>query len=95
MNIIKKIIESISLFFQGAFDFKARSVNMIEDEIENSIEEFMILCFSDMLGIDSPNSYYALELLPFMADDMELWQRKSNDRKTIWEQKAASLGIDP
>lgn len=95
MEFIKKIIENFLLFFQGALDFKSRSTNMIEDEIENTIEEFMILCYSDMLGIESPYSYYALEFLPFMAEEMELWQRNSNDRKSVWEQKAASLGIDP
>lgn len=95
MIIIKNIINNLHMFFQGAFDFKSRSTGIIQDEIKDTVEEFMILCYSDMLGIESPFSYYALELLPYMADEIEIWQRNSNDRRTVWEQKAASLGIDP
>ena len=88
-------LEDVRLFFSGAFDMRRKSRAMILDAYEDEVEEFFILCFSDLLGIDLPTGYYALELYPFLAEDIERWQRKSNDRLSVWEQKGASLDIDP
>lgn len=87
--------ENIKLFFSGAFDFKMKSVALLNDQYENELEEFFILCFSDMLGIDMPTAYYALEFYPYLADEVERWQRNSNDRKTVWERRGQSMGVDP
>jgi hypothetical protein len=95
MEKIKKIIEGLGLFFQGAFDMQARSQGHIENEANDLMDQFMILCFGDYLGIDLPTSYYALELLPYLAEDLEQWQGRMTSKKSIWEEKAGKLDIDP
>lgn len=92
---IKGILEGVRQFFSGAFDLRMKSVALLNSEYENELEEFFILCFSDILGIDMPTSYYALEFYPFLAEEVERWQIKSNHRKSVWEDKGASMGIDP
>ncbi len=90
-----KLLNGIRLFFQGAFDFERKSTGIIENTYEQELEEFMILCFSDLLGIDLPTGYYALEIYPFLADEIERWQKNSNDRASIWETMWSQLEMDP
>lgn len=87
------LLEDIKLFFAGAFDFKLRAKDTINIEYENELEEFYILCFSDILGIDLPTSYYALEFYPYLAAEMERWQRKSLDRKNVWDKRANDFDV--
>ena len=37
---------------------------------------FVLLCFSDMLGIPNPVNYYTLELLPVMIEEFHAWHKK-------------------
>lgn len=34
---------------------------------------FLLLCFSDMMGIPNPVNYYTLELLPAMLERFHAW----------------------
>lgn len=95
MKVIKSIIKNTGLFFQGAFDMQSRSRGHIENEANDTMDQFMILCFGDYLGIDLPTSYYALELLPYLAEDLESWQGRMTTKKSVWEEKAGQLDIDP
>ncbi|MBI9011036.1 MAG: hypothetical protein JEZ08_02310 [Clostridiales bacterium] len=88
-------LENIKLFFQGALDMKGRSISHIENEAEESMDQFMLLCFSDLLGIDMPTTYYALELLPYLGDDLESWLKRMDSKKSVWESRGAGLDIDP
>ena len=83
------------MFFQGALDLKSHSVNHIEDEIKETNDEFLILAFGDLLGIDMHKSYYALELLPYLVEELEDFEKRMNDKKSVWEQKGANLDMDP
>jgi len=51
----------------------------------------MLLIFGDMLGIPNPASYYTLELLPYLADEIEGWQQRMMTRGTVLEEKAAQF----
>lgn len=88
-------LNGVRLFFQGAFDFKRKSRAIIEDTYEQELEEFFILCFSDILGIDLPTGYYALEIYPHLADEIGRWQKNSNSRSSVWESIASKFGMDP
>ena len=44
--------------------------------------------FGDLLGIPNPASYYTLELLPFLAEELEGWERRMQGRKGILAEKA-------
>ncbi len=87
--------ENIKLFFEGAFDMKGKSVHHIEEEAKESVDQFMMLCFSDLLGIDLPTTYYALELLPYLGDDLENWVKRMDSKQSVWESRGAALDIDP
>lgn len=95
MNALKEFFINLGIFFQGAFDMQQRSRGHIENEANDIMDQFMILCFGDYLGIDLPTSYYALELLPYLAEDLENWQSRMTDKKSIWEEKGAKLDMDP
>lgn len=81
-------------FFQGATDFNRKSRAILLKESYNEMDEFMLLCFGDLLGIPLPTSYYSLELLPLLADDLEGWQFRMSSRKNIWEERWGDLGLD-
>lgn len=95
MNKIIEFFKNVKLFFVGAFDVKMKSVALLNYQYENELEEFFILCFSDMLGIDLPTGYYALEFYPYLAGEVEKWKIRSNDRKSVWEEKCNTIGVDP
>ncbi len=95
MNYLANFLKNLGLFFEGALDMQQKSRGHIENEANELMDQFMILCFGDYLGIDLPTSYYALELLPFLADDLEQWQGRMTSKKSIWEEKAGKLDIDP
>jgi len=45
---------------------------------------FMLLCFSDLLGIPNPVSYYSLELLAALRPkDLEAWMQRMGRRKSL------------
>ncbi|SKC65248.1 hypothetical protein SAMN02194393_01990 [Maledivibacter halophilus] len=67
----------------------------IENEAFETMDQFMLLCFGDLLGIDLPTTYYALELLPYLGEDIVKWNMRMSDKKSIWEEKAGKLDIDP
>lgn len=87
--------ENIKLFFEGALDMRGRSVHHIEEEAKESMDQFMMLCFSDLLGIDLPTTYYALELLPYLGDDLENWVKRMDSKQSVWESRGAALDMDP
>ncbi len=90
-----RLLNNLKLFFEGALDFKGKSFSHIESEADESMDQFLLLCYGDLLGIDTPTSYYALELLPYLAEDLEKWQLRMGDKKSVWEARGASLDIDP
>ncbi|MEA1975203.1 MAG: hypothetical protein U9N10_06540 [Bacillota bacterium] len=95
LTFLKTSVKNFELFFEGALDLKQHSTSHIEIEINNTEDEFLILCFGDLLGIDIPTSYYALELLPYMEESLTDWQKRMLDSKSIWEQKGGDLDVDP
>lgn len=88
-------LENIKLFFQGALDMQGRSFSHIEAEADETMDQFMLLCFSDLLGIDMPTTYYALELLPYLGDELEDWLKRMDSKQSVWESRGASLDFDP
>lgn len=90
-----KWLENIKLFFEGALDFRGQSFLHIEAEADESMDQFMLLCFADMLGLDMPTTYYALELLPYLSEEMSAWQSRMGDKHSVWESRGAVLDIDP
>ncbi|ELZ95323.1 hypothetical protein C440_09602 [Haloferax mucosum ATCC BAA-1512] len=59
----------------------------IEKQAEDHEDAFMLACFPDAFGIPSPVSYYTAELLPFLEDEFEAWERRMWDRGSLLERK--------
>ena len=89
------LLENLKLFFQGALDMKDRSIGHIEAEADENMDQFMMLCFSDLLGVDMPTTYYALELLPYLGEDLDKWLMRMDSKKSVWEARGAALDLDP
>lgn len=79
-NWLKFLADVNRGFFEGA---KENSVRIMRKDAMDDNDYFMLLCFSDFLGIPSPASYYTLELLPYMAKDLEGWEMRMADKKDI------------
>lgn len=94
MGEIMKFLEFIKLFFVGAFDFQNMSTGQIAYSYDDSLEEFMLLAFSDAIGIDLPTGYYALELYPYLIKDIMRWKNYSNSRRSVWEDKGSKMNYD-
>jgi hypothetical protein len=91
---LKDFLRDLKLFFQGATDFNRKSKAILEKEARDEMDNFILLCFADTLGLPFPTSYYALELLPYIAEDLESWQRRMMDRKSLWGEKWGDYDLD-
>ena len=91
---IKEFLGDLKLFFQGATDFNRKSKAILEKEARDEMDNFILLCYADTLGLPFPTSYYSLELLPYIAQDLESWQRRMMDRKSIWGEKWGDFDLD-
>lgn len=95
MKYGNKFIENIALFFEGALDFKGKSVAHLEYDAREEMDQFLLLCFGDLLGIETPLNYYALEMLPYLVDELDGWQLRMQEKKSVWESKGAGMDMDP
>ncbi len=93
-QLFARIWENIGLFIHGATDFKRKSKTVLTKESNNEMDEFILLCFGDQLGIPISTSYYSLELLPLLAKDLETWQFRMSGRKVVWQEKWGDYGFD-
>lgn len=60
---------------------------LIEKEAEDIDDALMFACFADAFGIPSPVSYYTAELLPYLGDEFQEWERRMWDRGSLIERK--------
>jgi len=92
---ITEFLSDLKLFFHGAFDLKNKSTAIIKKEAEDELDNFLLLCFSDLLGIPNPISYYTLEVLPYVAEELDDWELRILGRKSVLAEKAAAYDADP
>ncbi len=65
----------------------------IEKEAEDVEDVFLFACFADAFGIPSPVSYYTVELLPYLAEEFEQWERRMWDRESLLERKGQQYHV--
>jgi DNA polymerase III delta prime subunit len=83
--MIKRVWESLKAFCEGAF--KLSAYNVIRKEAFDANDNFLLLLFSDLFGIPNPVSYYTLEILPFLTEELEGWEWRMQNRKSILAEK--------
>nr|WP_026701330.1 cory-CC-star protein [Salibacterium aidingense] len=54
----------------------------IKREIRDEDDLFLLLCFSELLGIPNPVSYYTLELYPEMIERFHDWHLRMGMEKS-------------
>lgn len=57
----------------------------IKREIRDEDDLFLLLCFSEMLGIPNPASYYTLELYPVIVERFHEWHTRMGMEKSPLE----------
>ncbi len=87
---MNKFFENLKLFFKGAFVDTSHEV--IEAAANMAQDNFMIVIFSDFLGIPNPLSYYTIELLPYFADKLPGWEMRMSDKKSILAKAMGEIG---
>ena len=60
---------------------------LIEKEAEDREDAFLLACFPDAFGIPSPVSNYTTELLPYLGEEFQQWERRMWDRESLIERK--------
>lgn len=48
----------------------------IKRELRTQDDLFMFLCFSEMMGIPNPVTYYTLELYPILITEFHQWHKR-------------------
>ena len=86
-NSAKVVGEWFWWFVFGTFLEKRTSA--IRKEAWDMNDNVMLLLFGDYLGLPNPISYYTLELLPYLAEEMVPWQRRIMNRQSLVAEKAA------
>lgn len=69
--------------------FMEKRVAAVRKEAWDMNDNVMLLLFGDYLGLPNPISYYSLELLPYLAEEMIPWQRRIMNRQSVVAEKAA------
>ncbi|MCT4632943.1 MAG: hypothetical protein N4A76_09415 [Firmicutes bacterium] len=82
-----KALEDVKLFFKGAFDMHERSSSFMKKEAHDEMDNFLLICYGDLLGIPLPTSYYMLELLPYLAEDLDNWEKRILRRQSVVEDR--------
>ena len=84
-KFIDKMLSIIQEIYEGAFISSASDI--IRKEAIDTNDDLLLLLFGDLLGIPNPVSYYTLELLPFLSEELESWERRMQNRKSIIAEK--------
>ncbi len=90
---IKRVIIDIKDFMYGFFIESA--VDLLEKEAYEQEDLYMLLLFSDLLGIPNPVSYYTMELLPYIAEDMENWEARMLRKGEILSERFGKHDFSP
>jgi hypothetical protein len=79
------IMEVLHGLYHGMIEHPA--YELIEKEAEDTDDVFLFACFADAFGIPSPVSYYTAELLPYLGEEFQQWERRMWDRESLVERK--------
>lgn len=67
-------------FYEEVLSLPHRSE--IKREIRDEDDLFLLLCFSELLGIPNPVSYYTMELYPEMIERFHDWHLRMGMEKS-------------
>jgi len=79
----RQFIESVMLFLKAAFGTEERATAYVRKEAIDAMDNSLLLCFPDLLGLPNPMAYYTLEILPYLAGDLATWERRIANRASV------------
>ncbi len=85
-----KFLKSLKLFFKGAV--VDSSTDKLEAKAKSLNDNLLTVVLSERLGIPNPMYYYMVEILPYIAGDLEGWNRRMADRKSVISKFAGEIG---
>ncbi len=88
--MLNSFLNFIKLFLKGSL--VDSSTDKIEFVARFTDDDLLTLIFSQYIGIPNPMYYYMVELLPFVSSDLNGWQKRISNRKTIIARIAAEIG---
>ncbi len=86
----ERFLKDLKLFFRGAM--VDTSTQVIEASANMMQDNFLIVIFSDFLGIPNPLSYYTIELIPYFGNDLKGWEMRMSDRKSVLAKAMGEIG---
>ncbi|MFC7082055.1 hypothetical protein [Halorussus caseinilyticus] len=81
----ERVEEWLHGLYHGMIEHPA--FELVEKEAEDTEDTFMFACFADAFGIPSPVSYYTAELLPYLGEEFQQFERRMWDRESLIERK--------
>ncbi len=76
---LQRFQELVNEFYEGRHRGALAREKREEDDL------FMLLVFSEMMGVPNPASYYTLELLPILYDEFHEWHTRMGMDKSPLE----------
>jgi len=70
MGVLSSLGELLREFYSAPFRGAVARAKRQEDDL------FMLLVFSEMVGVPNPASYYTLELQPLLYEDFHEWHKR-------------------
>ncbi|HEY5649665.1 MAG TPA: cory-CC-star protein [Nitrospiria bacterium] len=77
MSVLKKIwagIQKGTAYYEAVLIAPYRREAYLSYSREEDL--FMMICFSELLGLPNPAAYYTLELYPHLSERFHLWHRR-------------------
>ena len=85
-----KFLKSLKLFFKGAL--LDSSTDKLEATAKSLNDDLLTVVLSERLGMPNPMYYYMVEILPYVAEDLEGWNRRMADRKSVISRVVGEIG---
>jgi len=70
MGVLSHLAELLREFYTAPFRGAVARAKREEDDV------FMLLVFSEMVGIPNPASYFTMELQPLLYEDFHEWHKR-------------------
>jgi hypothetical protein len=70
MGVLSELGELLREFYTAPFRGAVARAKREEDDV------FMLLVFSEMVGIPNPASYFTMELQPLLYEDFHEWHKR-------------------
>ncbi len=85
-----KFLKSLKLFFKGVL--VDSSTDKLEAKAKSLNDNLLTVVLSERLGMPNPMYYYMVEILPYIAEDLEGWNRRMADRKSVIGRVLGEIG---